>query len=179
MRVDADLAGVIPKAAMVLEGPLRPGLAQDLDALVQARARMVAGMAEQRRLLGHPAGAQAELEAAAAEVVDAGRLLGQAQRIAVEKRDHRGAEPDAFGDSGQERQRYQRVVPRGVDLEGGHAVRAVWIAALDPARDRDVLVGPDRVTAEALRLARDPHPFAAIACGPARHHHSNLHAPVR
>jgi len=84
------------------------------------------------------ADADAEDQAAAAEIVEVGGHPGGQQGMPVGHDEHRGAQPDPAGDAGQPGQRGERLVER----------RRVLLR--DVGRDRDVVGHHQQVEAEAL-----------------------------
>ena len=96
------------------------------------------------------AGADTQHEAAAAEHVEAGDLLGEHQRLTLREDDDPGPEPHAGrggGDEGQPDQRVQDGVGR-LHRRGRHP----------RAGEHHVLAGPQRVVAEVLGQAGQLEP---------------------
>ena len=83
------------------------------------------------------AGADAEDEAAAGDVVERDRVLGERQRLAEVGGAHEGAEPDALGRAGEAGEPGDRAEPRPV-------------AVVLPG---EVVVGPEVVEPERLDVA--------------------------
>ena len=109
----------------------------DLERLGEARHAAVVGQAERAELALVPAGAEAEHEAAAADVIDGGRHLRQ-QAGAVEGRaGHQRAERDPFGRRGKRRQ-HRPDLP-------GPALGAAVLGGVE-----QVIAEPDRVESDLL-----------------------------
>ena len=122
LRVRPDLVE-IDHLAVILGLVLRPQRLHRQDALAhQLEARVVAG-AVVFHLLDVPAAADAEHEAAAGELVEAGDLLRGDDRVALRDQADAGAEPQLFRHRGGEGQRDERVVRMGVALRQFAAAR--------------------------------------------------------
>ena len=86
--------------ALIAEGLALPGLAEDGEALLEARLALAVGNAEHVVGARRAAAPHAHLEAALAELVEGGRFLGDAQGIAEREHLHGGADVDAPGPAG-------------------------------------------------------------------------------
>lgn len=102
--------------------------------------------------------ADAQVDPAAGQVVDAGDLLGGHQRLAIREDQHRHAEPDRLGHRravGQGRKRlveHRRVVrPGRLERLAGPARDVHRVQCLVPDQ---VVVDPQRVEADPVRLHR-------------------------
>ncbi|KJY45469.1 hypothetical protein VR46_14610 [Streptomyces sp. NRRL S-444] len=113
----------------VLLGP--EGGAQRVQGLVEEGSAAGEVGAEDLELLLHVAGADAEDQPAAREVVEGGVLLGAEQRVAQAQDRDVAQQADVLGDPGQEGEGGHRVVPDGAHGSG------------EPARDGDVVTGGD------------------------------------
>ena len=97
----------------------------DLDRLAEAGDQLgfVRKGDAEHLVLGHePAGAEAELEAAAGDVVDRDRLLGQQRRVAEGVAGDQDAEADALRGQSQPSQQRPGLEDRAVQLERRHVV---------------------------------------------------------
>ena len=79
------------------------------DRFVAPRAAPVVGRAEGLDLLAHPADAGAKDHATRREVIECGEHLGGEERVAMRQHEHGGAEGDAFGHTGHQCERRQRL----------------------------------------------------------------------
>ncbi len=104
---------------VVAEAVLRPGQADDVEALREARAILRDGHPEAVELGGNGAAAHPELEAAAREDVRGGRLLRAGERVVQRQQRHRGADADALRALGDRGHRHERG---GEQREGGAEV---------------------------------------------------------
>ena len=107
--------------ALVREALLRPRLHEDVERLQEPIAALGVGDVEALVVRGQPAAAHAEIDAAAAEVIDGGDVLGDVQRMAEREHLHRDPELHALRAPGQgggdgERRRQHRAVLLKVDL---------------------------------------------------------------
>ncbi len=80
-------------------------------------------------LLAVPAGAHAEVQATAREVVDARDLLGGDDRVALDHQADAAGDPQRGGGGGGRRQRHEQVVGVGVDARQLPARRVGGLAA--------------------------------------------------
>ena len=139
-RVDRDrvLGGNARVFALVDQCLARPGLHHHVEALDEARARLVDVDAEAGELALLVADADADVDAPAAELIDDRDLLGDAHGVVERQYDDRRADADAIRARGDVACHYHRVgedaVPREV-----------------------VLTEPEAVEAEAVRLYGEVH----------------------
>ena len=152
----------LPEASRERDALAREQPAHDRERLLEARDAVVVRDPERPVLLLVPAGAEAEHEAAAADLVDRRRhLRDQARRVEARAGDER-AEPHPLGRGGQRREQRPRLPRTAL----GPAVAAVEQVVADPdrveaallgrARHREVL-GPAHVALGLGELDADSH----------------------
>ncbi len=120
------------------------GRSQGVDRLVQDGAAAVEVHPQRLELLAYVPGAHPEDQAAAAEVVEGGVLLGGEQRVAQAHDRHMAEQADAFGDAREVGEGGDGVVPDGAHGRG------------QAVRDADVVAGRDVVEARPVGGPRDP-----------------------
>src|SRR6185312_6601476 len=94
---------------VVAEAVLRPGQADDVEALGEARAVLSDRHPEAVELAWDGAAPDPELETATREDVGGGRLLRALERMVQRQQGHRGADPDALRALGDRGHRHQRA----------------------------------------------------------------------
>src|SRR5438105_15116877 len=145
--------------------PALPERPHEPDRLVAAPAAALELDAHEIELVGVPAHADAEREAAAGELLERGGLLRQVHRVVQRDEDDRGAEADPVRPAGDPAERDERVVDA-----------AVRVDAFRP--DDDVLGRPDGVVAELLgELGGAADPGGARAGAVIRQDHAEMHDP--
>src|SRR5437867_3801286 len=145
--------------SLVAEGLAFPGLADDLERL--AKSRLALPVWHAVGVVGpyDAAPADAEFEAALADVIHRGHLFGDPQRMIEGQHLDRRAHPEASGAGGDgaghlERRRDHRPRRIEVDLSQPHAVDAPRLGAI--GRLEDVPEGGRLVGALAHLLDEDP-----------------------
>ncbi len=116
---------------VVAEAVLRPGQADDVEALGEAGAVLSDRDPEAVELGGNGAAAHPELEAAAREDVRGGRLLRAGERLVQRQQRHRGADANALGALGDRGHRHERGGQQG---EGGAEVDLGEPGHVEPER---------------------------------------------
>ena len=119
--------------------------------------------ADRLELLLEPADADAELDAAAAHVVERRHLLGQHERIAQRQDDDAGHEAQPGRDGGHRRHPDQRIGQGAAWPAGQPAARRVGIDRGVFVREDDVVDGDDGV--EACRFRKLDHADCAREIG--------------
>ncbi len=120
-------------AAPVLERLARPGRPQHGDALLDQGGPLVHAPVEHRHLLGAVAGAEHEVDAAAAGEVEHRQVLGQADRVVQRHDQRRHEDAQRAGPAGDRRRHHQRA----------GAVAVVGPVVLGQRRHQEaVLLGP-------------------------------------
>ena len=131
-------------APLVVEALATPGETQDVERLLEGSGARLVVPAEALEL-GRPiALSQPDLDAAAGNVVDHRQVLGQPQRMAVQRRQRHALADAAVGSGDRE----------GGTGDDGRGAVAVGLAVM--------LAGPDRVEAQPIGLARE---LQALAIG--------------
>ncbi len=134
-------------------GPSRPAVARDRDPLLEPRPAPLERDAERLELLRQPAGADAELEAAAARDVDRGGLLGEFDGVAQRQHEHGGAELDAPVSRRRQREGDERVEVGRLGRPGRLPVRREGIERADRR--------PASRCGRSPRASRSPPPRAS------------------
>jgi hypothetical protein len=149
----------VGELAVVFEELVRPDALHDLDRLayVLVPLRVDVRRAGGGELLGHPAGADTDVEPAVREVVDGGQLGGEDAGRAERRVDDAHADPDLRrlrGEPGDQRHALEELAPRGHREARGeplhHAERVLEFLAIGGFRDDDPIEGPDGVEVEIL-----------------------------
>jgi hypothetical protein len=120
---------------------LGPQTAHEANLLGDALRAVLEGFPERFVLDGVPADADTEAQAATAEEVDRGRLLGDEGGLALGENDDAGAQPDALRDGGEVAEEDEGLVEGvsvGVDEALG-AVGTIGVGAEDVVVDEDVI----------------------------------------
>ena len=108
-RVDAGIVDRVP-AALEADMRLGPQRLHDLHLLLRAAAAIVEILVEPDELDLVPADPDAEPEPAAAQHVEAGRLLGDERRLALRQDQHAGREAELRRAAGEIAEQDERVV---------------------------------------------------------------------
>ena len=154
--LEAHVAAAVARAALGEEQAERAhALVDDVAAPGVARVGM-----ERLVLLAVGAGADAQDDAPAGELVERGHLLGEHGHRAHRQHDDAGGEADALGARGHVRERDQRLVE----------VRRVGPLALDVALGGHVVVAPDGVEPDALGEERGGQDVLRAGEGHRVHH---------
>src|SRR5579859_2761332 len=152
LRIAADMIEFheLAREAGTVAGPQ---CAHGRDILVGALAATLEGNAERLELLLQPAYADAELDPAAAEIVERGDLLGQHQRVALRQDNHGRHEAQPRGCSGDPCQPDQRIGQFRRWTAWQSAARRIGIDALVVVGKHDVLDSEHRIETGPLRQA--------------------------
>ena len=141
----------------------RPRLVQQLQVGVEPPAPVGEGPAGQLVVVGPATHPEAEGEAAARELVDAGRHLGQQHRVVGRPEQDVGDQADPLGHGRRRGQDGQRVVARvGDPVDGGQRGEAALLGPPGPG-DRQA---PGDLQDGVRKADADPH--VALPCSPGR-----------
>src|SRR5581483_3472004 len=143
---------VLEAMVLPLEGApvVVPQGVEQSQLLVRPLEALREGDLQRFELLHHPAGADAENEAAARQMVDRGDGLGPVERGPVGEHEHAHAEPDASRAAREVREAGERLEERPVGRDDELAARAVAVWSADLPGDDQAVGGPHRVEAELL-----------------------------